>query len=326
LVKQTQCNSNKTTKKEKQTMAIDFDAIRKKLGQLSGQNKKSAVSWRPEEGKDYQVRIISFPDNDGQPFKDRWFYYGIGGEKAGAILAPYQFGKKDPIQDLITKLREENTPEARELCKKLYPKLRTTAAVIVRGEEEKGVRHWSFGKIIYQDLLNLMLDEDYGDITDPASGRDLKVSCTKDPKKSYADTKVTPRANPSPLSKDATQAKTWLSSVPRLEDFETLLSAEQIEKRVSDWLNPPDAKEKEKDNEDETPVKSKIPKNDEDEDEALSKVKANIKQKLNEINSDEEDETPAKVKTPAKAKSKAKKNDDDFAALNDAFAEFEDLD
>ena len=67
-------------------MAIDFDAIRKKLGQISGQNKKSAFTWRPEEGKDATVRIISFPNNDGQPFVDRWFYYGIGGEKAQAIL------------------------------------------------------------------------------------------------------------------------------------------------------------------------------------------------------------------------------------------------
>jgi hypothetical protein len=217
-------------------MAIDFDAIRKKLGQLSGQNKKSAVTWRPEEGKDYQIRIIAFPDNDGQPFKDRWYYYGIGGDKAGAILAPYQFGKKDPIQDLITKLREDNSDASRELAKKLYPKLRTTAAVVVRGEEDKGVRLWSFGKMIYQDLLKLMLDEDYGDITDPEAGRDVKVSVSRAPGKAFADTKVTPRATPTPLSKDSAQMKQWLSAIPRMEDYDELLGVEEIEKRVNDWL------------------------------------------------------------------------------------------
>lgn len=217
-------------------MAIDFDAIRKKLGQLSGQNKKSAVTWRPEEGKDYQVRIIAFPDNDGQPFKDRWYYYGIGGDKAGAILSPHQFGKKDPIQDLINKLREDGSDASRELAKKLYPKMRTYAAVVVRGEEDKGVRLWSFGKMIYQDLLRLMLDEDYGDITDPENGRDIKVSVTKTPGKQFADTKIQPRANPSPLSKDTAQAKQWLTTIPRLEDYDELLSSEEIEKRVNDWL------------------------------------------------------------------------------------------
>jgi hypothetical protein len=217
-------------------MAIDFDAIRKKLNALSGQNKKSTVMWRPEEGKDYNIRIVPIPNNGGQPFVDRWYYYGIGGEKASGILAPYQFNKKDPIQDLINKLREDGSDASKELAKKLYPKMRTYAAVVVRGEEEKGVRLWSFGKMIYQDLLKLMLDEDYGDITDPESGRDLKVSVTKQPGKTFADTKVTPRATQTPLSKDSSQAKQWLSSVPNIDDYEELLETEQIEKRVNDWL------------------------------------------------------------------------------------------
>ena len=217
-------------------MAIDFDAIRKKLGQLSGQNKRSIVSWRPEEGKDYNIRIIAFPNNDGQPFKDRWYYYGIGGEKAPAILSPSQFGKRDPIQELINKLREDGTDASRELCKKLYPKLRTTAAVVVRGEEDKGVRMWTFGKMICQDLLKLMLDEDYGDITDVHEGRDVKISVTRSPGKTYADTKVTPRASTTPLSKDSAQTKQWMSAIPNVEDYDELTSCEEIEKRVNDWL------------------------------------------------------------------------------------------
>ena len=220
-------------------MAIDFDAIRKKLGQISGQNKKSAIMWRPEEGKDYNIRIIAFPNNNGQPFVDRYYYYGIGGEKAGAILAPFQFSKKDPIQDLITKLREDGTDASRDLCKKLYPKMRTYAAVVVRGEEDKGVRLWSFGKMIYQDLLKLILDEDYGDITDPEVGRDVKVSVTKQLGKQFADTKVTPRATQTPLSKDTAQAKQWMTTIPNIDEYEDLLSVEEIEKRVNDWLAGP---------------------------------------------------------------------------------------
>lgn len=217
-------------------MAIDFDAIRKKLNALSGQNKKSSIMWRPEEGKDYNIRIVPLPNNGGQPFVDRWYYYGVGGDKAPGILAPYQFNKKDPIQDLINKLREDGSDASKELAKKLYPKMRTYAAVVVRGEEEKGVRLWAFGKIIYQDLLKLMLDEDYGDITDADTGRDLKVSVTKMQGKQFADTKVTPRATQTPLSKDQNQAKQWLTSVPNIDDYEELLEAEQIEKRVNDWL------------------------------------------------------------------------------------------
>ena len=156
-------------------MAVDFEAIRRKLDQLSGNKQRTNRTWRPQEGEEYSVRLLSFPENDGQPFKELWFYYNIGNNRG--ILAPHQFNKPDPFQELITKLRDEGTKESYELCKKLYPKMRSYAPVIVRGEEDKGVQIWGFGKTVYQTLLNIMLDEDYGDITDPESGRDVKVIC-----------------------------------------------------------------------------------------------------------------------------------------------------
>ena len=53
-----------------------------------------------------------------------------------------------------------------QLAKKLDPKMRVFAPVIVRGEEDKGVRPWEFGKEIYMQLLGIAEDEDYGDFTD----------------------------------------------------------------------------------------------------------------------------------------------------------------
>ena len=216
-------------------MAIDLDAIRNKLNQLSGQNSRRNTTWRPQEGEESNVRILSFPDNDGQPFKERWFYYNIGNNPG--LLAPYQFGKPDPIQELITKLRDDSSKESYELAKKLYPKMRCYAPVVVRGEEEKGVRIWAFGKTVYQTLLNIMLDEDYGDITDPKTGRDVKVVCTKPPGRMWATTEVRPRGKQSSLSEDASKAKDWLGSIPSLDDMFTLKSYEELEKLVNDWLN-----------------------------------------------------------------------------------------
>ena len=57
-------------------MAIDFDAIRRKVAQLSGNARRGSAFWRPEEGE-HTVRIVPFTDNDGQPFKERWFYYNL---------------------------------------------------------------------------------------------------------------------------------------------------------------------------------------------------------------------------------------------------------
>lgn len=219
-------------------MAIDFDAIRKKLGQLSGTNTRRNVMWRPEEGEEHTVRLLSFKDNDGQPFKERWFYYNIGNNPG--LLAPKQFGKPDPIQDLINTLREDGSKESYELAKKLYPKMRCYAPVIVRGEEDKGVRLWSFGKTVYQSLLNIMLDEDYGDITCPSEGRDVKVVCTKPPGRMWATTTVRPRGKASELSSDASKIKEWVDNVPDLDQLYTLKPANELEKIVNDWLNGED--------------------------------------------------------------------------------------
>ena len=216
-------------------MAIDLAAIRKKLGQLSGQNSKKNTMWRPEEGSETTVRLLAYPNNDGQPFKELMFYYNIGNNPG--LLAPYQFDKPDPIQELITKLRDEGSKESYELAKKLYPKMRCYAPVVVRGEEERGVRLWAFGKTVYQTLLNYMLDEDYGDITDPHEGRDVRISCQKNPGQQWATTDVRPRGKDSPLSEDSSKSKQWLDNIPDVNDLFELKTYEELERIINEWLN-----------------------------------------------------------------------------------------
>ena len=216
-------------------MAIDFEAIRKKLDRLSGATRNRSVMWKPTEGEEHIVRLLSFPDNDGQPFREMWFYYGIGNNRG--LLAPNQFGNPDPIQELITNLREDGSKESYELAKKLYPKMRTYAPVIVRGEEDKGVQIWGFGKTVYQALLGLMLDEDYGDITDPKTGRDIKVSCVKQPGRKWAMTEVRPRGKESNLSDNSEQASEWIGNIPSLDDIYQCKSYDELSKIVNDWIS-----------------------------------------------------------------------------------------
>jgi len=215
-------------------MAIDFDAIKRKLDRLSGNNTSRNVMWKPTEGEKHSVRLLSFPDNDGQPFKELMFYYNIPGQRG--LLAPSQFGKRDPIQELINKLRDEGTKESYEMAKKLYPKMRVYAACIVRGEESEGVKLWGFGKTVYQSILALMLDEDYGDITDPLEGRDITVTCTKNPGQQWATTAITPRGKQTKLSSDSKQSKEWMTNLPDVESIFQLKSYDELSKIINDWL------------------------------------------------------------------------------------------
>ena len=50
-------------------MALDFDAIKRKLERLSGNTTSRNVMWKPEEGQEYEVRLLSFPDIRCRPYR-----------------------------------------------------------------------------------------------------------------------------------------------------------------------------------------------------------------------------------------------------------------
>lgn len=221
-------------------MAVDLEAIRRRVQELSGVRRNSSVQlWKPEIGE-HKVRGLPWKDTpDGMPFVERWFYY-IGNNPG--ILTPTQFGKPDPIQDLIRKLFSSGKPDDRLLAKKLLPKMRAYMPVIVRGQEDKGVQVWAFGKPIYTRLLGFYTEEDVGDILDPLEGFDLKVNITHIPGKMFngrpsLDTAVDAARRSSKLSEDAALAKQWLEAVPNIDDMYRMKSAQEIETILNNWLN-----------------------------------------------------------------------------------------
>lgn len=216
-------------------MAIDLEAIKRRVAELSGVRKTSSVQmWKPGLGE-HKIRCLPWKNApDGQPFMERWFYYL--GDNAG-ILAPNQFGKPDPINDLIRKLYSSGKPDDRVLAKKLSAKMRCYAPVIVRGEEDKGVQVWAFGKIVYQRMLGFFLDEDVGDVLSPTDGFDLKVSITKQPGKQFNDTTVDPARKATALHSDTAAAQKWLENIPNIDDMYRLKSTQEIEVVLNNWLN-----------------------------------------------------------------------------------------
>lgn len=299
-------------------MAVDLEAIRRRVQELSGNRRNSNVQlWKPEIGE-YKVRGLPWKDApDGMPFLERWFYY-IG--NGPGILAPHQFGKPDPINDLIRKLYSSGKPDDRLLAKKLQPKMRTYMPVIVRGQEDKGVLVWVFGKPIYQRLLGFFTDEDGGDILDPNDGYDLKVAITHTPGKMFMgkpslDTTIDIRKS-SKLSADPVQAKTWLESVPNLDDMYKLKSVQEIETLLNNWLNGGEATA----NDDDGTSKGASPSGDE-----LDKLVNEVK---GESKADAAPASEAKPEKAAKAKATKKASADvdedapvEKKSLDDAFAE-----
>lgn len=216
-------------------MALNLEAIRRRMEELQNGRKSSSVKmWKPRVGK-YTIRILPWPDaKDDQPFHERQFYYI--GEKF-SCLTPKQFGKKDPIDELIHKLFSTKDPNDRVLAKKLMPVMRTYAAVIVRGEEDNGPMVWAFGKGIYARLLGFFMEEETMNYMDPLDGFDITVDITQKPGKQYPDTSIDLKRRSSVLSDNAEQAKKWLDSIPNINDMYTQKEPAEIEAALNEWLN-----------------------------------------------------------------------------------------
>jgi len=225
---------------------MDLSLLKQKLDGLqqkpqSGGQKTdyTKIFWRPTVGKQ-QVRIVPSAYNSANPFKELKFYYGITNK---VMISPLNFGEKDPIYLFAQKLREEYNKENYILAKKLDAKTRIFAPVVVRGEEDKGVRLWQFGKQVYEELLALAVDDEIGDYTDVAGGRDLTVE-TVGPESTgtpYNKSSVRVRLTTSPLSEDSTTVETWLKEQPNPEELFKRYSFDEMKSALEKWLSPEDA-------------------------------------------------------------------------------------
>tara|TARA_B110000037_G_scaffold6104_1_gene6541 strand:- start:425 stop:1066 length:642 start_codon:yes stop_codon:yes gene_type:complete len=163
------------------------------------------------------------------------------------MISPSNYGEKDPIQLFAGKLRSgEYDKENYQLAKKLDAKNRVFVPVVVRGEEDKGVRLWQFGKLVYEELLALAVDDEIGDYTDIVNGRDLTVE-TVGPESTgtaYNKSSVRVRLKTSPLSENATQVETWTNEQPNpKEGLFKRYSYDEMKIALEKWLSPEDNEE-----------------------------------------------------------------------------------
>jgi len=214
-------------------MGIDLKKMKAKLAALQNKGGGKTNFWRPEEGTSYSIRIVSTPDGD--PFKEYWFHYEIG---KGSILCPKKnHGEDCAICAFASKLYKEGTEESNKMAKKFLARQRFFAPVVVRGEEKDGVKLWGFGKIVYQDLINLVLNPDYGDITDPESGTDLSLVSNKVPGASFPTTKLTPARKTSKLCQGtAEECKELLDSVPNFDEAFERKTSEEVETLLAEHM------------------------------------------------------------------------------------------
>ena len=215
---------------------MDLNAIRKRLGQLQTTNNRTSSLWKPQPGKT-QIRIVPYAFNKDNPFIELFFHYNLNNR---SYLSPISFGRPDPIEEFAQKLKGSGNKEDYQLSKKLEAKMRTFAPVIVRGVESQGVKFWGFGKTVYQELLSIIADPDYGDITDPVNGRDVVVEfiSAEESGASFPKTNIRVKPNQTPISDEPSVLEKVKTSQKAITEIYQEQSYEDLTNVLNEWLNP----------------------------------------------------------------------------------------
>jgi hypothetical protein len=253
---------------------MDLSLIKQKLSasQTKGQKREKVdytkIFWKPKPGK-YQIRILPSKFDKSNPFREVYFHYGFS---KGPILALTNWNEKDPIAEFAKNLRKSSDKEDWQLAKKIEPKLRYFVPVLVRGEEAQGPRLWEFGKLIYEQLLGIAADEDYGDFTDITDGRDFTIDAVEDVVAGRKGIKCNIRVKPktSAISEDAAVVTKALDEQPDILGINKHYSFDELKELLDKWLNP-DSEE-----DTEAPIASKD--EEEEEDDFLTEMQKPVEQ------------------------------------------------
>jgi hypothetical protein len=202
-------------------MTIDMKKLKEKMAQLNkvkGDAIKTNV-WKPSAGEN-KIRLVPLKGSD-LPFQELYFHYKVGPK---TLLSPLSYGEPDPIAEFSDNLIAEGNKDGQRMsledwkdAKQFYPQKRTYVPIVVRGKEEEGVKFWGFGIETYKKLGAIFTDDDYGDISDPNTGRDLTITFTEKTKENpFPSTDILARGVVTPLTKDAKLLEKLLNEQPNL--------------------------------------------------------------------------------------------------------------
>ena len=222
-------------------MALNLEAMRAKLNASKNGGKpsgKNSTMWKPKAG-DQNIRIL--PTSDGDPFREFHFHYNVG-KNPGIYCNKRNDGGECAICDFASKLWREGVENddstLKNEAKKLFARKRYYSPVLVRGAESEGVKIWAYGKTAYETLLGYVLEPDYGDITDPQTGTDIKLTYTlASGPGAFPKTTLQPRRRPSVLCDDAiADCQELLDSVPNIDKLFDVKTAEEVQELLDGYL------------------------------------------------------------------------------------------
>lgn len=200
-----------------------------------------------------RIRILPVGEENEWGMEVVYFYLGL--KENIAVISPATFGEKCAIMNAYNELSASKSAEDRKFAKKFRPQKRFMAPCIVYKDDygrevnkERGKSLALMTSGVYQECIDLYLDNDNGDFTDPRRGYDLKI---KRSGTGLTDTEykvITGKITKLPME--------WRGEVDLQAMIREIVpSYADTKKIIEEYLNIPQAED---DDEDEKPKKKKV--------------------------------------------------------------------
>lgn len=152
-------------------MGINIDklkAMKENLGK-TGKNEY----WKPEDGKNV-IRVLPAVEGD-EFYKEVHTHYHVGADEKSVICAKTE--ERDcPICKELEKLKKGSKTD-----KELADSMRSKKAYylqIITPDEPDSPKLYPAPQTVFKGILDIILDPDYGDITDVEEGREITIERT----------------------------------------------------------------------------------------------------------------------------------------------------
>lgn len=180
----------KKDKKVNKTPKTNIETVRRVFAGIEKDNK----FWKPKVGENV-IRILPSNREDGNFAYHSQLHHEFKVEgQARAFPCLSVFNKPCPVCKTISYFDTDNDPDIKELIGKMTPRHAYLMNILDRSNKESSaVLIFSAAKTVMREIMQYMNDEEYGDITDPDEGRDVKLKRTGEGIATRYSTRVSPK-------------------------------------------------------------------------------------------------------------------------------------
>lgn len=175
-------------------------------------------------------------DLDEFPWRELGMHYGISSNTKDRVYCPKAMqGSPCPICEFVEELKSSKSKEDIERAQLIRLQTKFQYLAIDRAKVAEGPKFWEISRTPHNKIIGIFQDTDYGDISDPEEGYDLKVKRIAFGRNEMDQYSILPSKKPSPLlSLEDEDEVDWdgifgyLDKIPSLSETPSLLSYDEL--------------------------------------------------------------------------------------------------